>query len=254
MPSLAVMTPRELVATASPAIGKLGAAHYFHPDTLAMAKALGLDGFRQYFLGRGGVLGDTSADVVCSAFGYFNPTLIARMWNSAKAVVSPQASAELYLEAAARLGRAKLTNVAGLDEFVAAARAVNDSADAVGLALFAGTRAMGVADDAPAAALQLIISLREHRGGAHLLSVRAAGLDARTAHFIRRPADAELFGWVKDDPGVVVDDAARAMLAEADRITDDLVEPAFAVLDASAGAALVDGLARIGDALAQPAA
>ena len=38
--------------------GDIGSAFYFHPDTLAMAKGHGLDGFRMYFLGRGGVLGD----------------------------------------------------------------------------------------------------------------------------------------------------------------------------------------------------
>ena len=39
-------------------LGQIGQAYYFHPDTLARGKELGLDGFRWYMLGRGGVLGD----------------------------------------------------------------------------------------------------------------------------------------------------------------------------------------------------
>ncbi|MGI9594675.1 MAG: helix-turn-helix domain-containing protein, partial [Acidimicrobiales bacterium] len=52
-------------------IGAAGAAFYVNPDTLARGKELGLDGFRFYVLGRGGVMGDVPAKVVESAFGYF---------------------------------------------------------------------------------------------------------------------------------------------------------------------------------------
>ena len=63
------MTPEELVATACPSIADLGAVFDFVPETVAKGKEHGLDGFRFYFLGRGGVLGDTSAAVVRSVFG-----------------------------------------------------------------------------------------------------------------------------------------------------------------------------------------
>ena len=45
-----------------------------------------------------------------------------------------------------------------------------------------------IAADVAGRAMQLLTVLREFRGSAHLLAVRAAGLDAKTAHFIRRPA------------------------------------------------------------------
>ncbi len=63
-------TPEEFMATAHPTIGTLGFAFYVVPETLERGKALGLDGFRFYFLGRGGVSGDVEAPVVKSAFGY----------------------------------------------------------------------------------------------------------------------------------------------------------------------------------------
>jgi hypothetical protein len=63
------MFAQELINATSPTIGKAGSAFYFHPSTLARGKEVGLDGFRFYMLGRGGVLGDVESDVVASAFG-----------------------------------------------------------------------------------------------------------------------------------------------------------------------------------------
>ena len=81
---VAAMTVDELIAQASPIIGAMGSAFYFVPETVAVGKANGLDGFRFYFLGRGGVLGDVEPAVVASAFGYFAPAVVARMWSSAR--------------------------------------------------------------------------------------------------------------------------------------------------------------------------
>ena len=79
------MDPRETIAAISPKTGDIGFGVLLPPDTVAKAKSLGLDGFRMYFLGRGGVLGDVEPAVVSSAFGYFEPGLLAHMWNTAKA-------------------------------------------------------------------------------------------------------------------------------------------------------------------------
>jgi len=79
------MSPDELITTVCPTIGTFGAAYYFAPRTLARGRAMGLDGFRFYFLGRGGVLGDVEAPVVASAFGYFELSLVQAVWDSARA-------------------------------------------------------------------------------------------------------------------------------------------------------------------------
>ena len=52
------MTPLEIVQQTSPTINQAGNRFYFDADTMAKGQELGLDGFRFYFLGRGGVLGD----------------------------------------------------------------------------------------------------------------------------------------------------------------------------------------------------
>lgn len=67
------MTPVDTMR-ATDAIGTIGAAFYFHPDTLARGKAAGLDGFRFYILGRGGVLGDVEPAVVTVRSATSTPT------------------------------------------------------------------------------------------------------------------------------------------------------------------------------------
>ena len=123
------LTTEDLVNSVSPKIGSLGAAFYFTPPTLAMGKELGLDGFRFYVLGRGGVLGATNAATVHSAFGYFSPKLVERMWTTAAEVADPLTTAGIYYEACANHGRAKLGDL-DLTAFCAAADQVVEAADA----------------------------------------------------------------------------------------------------------------------------
>ena len=241
MPSLAGMSPDELVAAASPIIADLGGSFYFLPETVARGKEHGLDGFRLYFLGRGGVLGDASAEVVAGAFGYFHPGLVAKMWNTAREKLSPTAAAELYWDACAASGRARFADIAGLDAFNAAAEAVVTAAAPSGLALYSGIRQMPLADDAPGRALQLTAVLREFRGSAHLVAIRAVGLVDARAHFIKRPDMIEGFGWKPGDADVVTDDD-RQLLQEAEGITDRIVRPAFEGLADAEQRALLDGL------------
>ncbi len=227
-------------------IADIGSAFYFHPDTLATGKASGLDGYRFYFIGRGGVLGDVDADVVLSAFGYFEPTLFATMWNSAKEIIPARDGARLYMGCNHALGRAKLADVARLEEFCEAAGAVNDAIDPTGLALYAGVAAEPVPDDVPARAIHLAMVLREARGSTHLLAVVASGLAPRLAHQIRRPDDVSLFGW--SEPAAFTD-ADSTRWAAAEELTNELLAPSFAVLDPAGERALLDGAHSIHNAL-----
>jgi hypothetical protein len=241
------MTPLELVRAVSPQVGALGSAFYFDPATLARGKELGLDGFRFYFLGRGGVLGDVEARVVQSAFGYFAPSLVDKIWNSARQRMPPREAGRAYLECARELGRRRLAAIPGLDEFCAAARTVNEAAEVAGLSLYAGLSAEPLCDDLPGQAMQLSAVLREHRGSAHLLAVRASGLDPAVAHAIKRPGDVESFGW-SETPEITADDRDRHAAAE--QLTDRMVLGAYASLDEPGGKALVAGLESIEAALA----
>ncbi|HUZ10790.1 MAG TPA: hypothetical protein VMU76_11560 [Acidimicrobiales bacterium] len=238
------MTPEELVATACPLFGSIGAAFYFDPATLSRGKELGLDGFRFYFLGRGGVLGDVEAPVVQSAFGYFAPGLVAKMWNSARAIVPPRQAGRAYVEESQRFGRANFDGVPGLDGFCTAAEAVRDAVDPAALALYAGLAAEPLAEDAPARAMQLATVLREFRGSAHLLAVVASGVPPRVAHYFRRPDDFTSFGYTEAEVPVL-SEQDRSRIAAADALTDAVVLQAFGVLDEGGREALVQGAQRM---------
>ncbi len=133
------MQPVEIMR-ATEAIGSIGSAFLFHPDTVARGKQEGLDGFRFYILGRGGVLGDVEPAVVHAAFGYFDTGLIDKMWRSASEKVAPRDAARLYQGCAHDFGRAKLADVAGLDSFIDATTQIIESVEGVSLPLFAGMR------------------------------------------------------------------------------------------------------------------
>jgi hypothetical protein len=242
------MTPEQLVATACPRIGILGSAFYFIPATVARGKEHGLDGFRFYILGRGGVLGDVEPRVVASAFGYFNPAVIERMWTTGREKMAPRDAGRLYLECCRDLGRSKLSGLEGLDSFCQAAAAINDAVEPAGLALYAGISAEPLPDDLPGRAMQLVTVLREFRGSAHLVAVLASGVAPNVAHYLRRPNDYATFGWGDNAPDVSEDD--RANHARAELLTDELVLPAYSAVDGAGADAIVAGLEAIEAALA----
>ncbi len=243
------METRELVQTVCPPIGSLGASFYFDPATLARGKEAGLDGFRLYFLGRGGVLGDVEAAVVHSAFGYFNPDLVAKIWNSAKDIMAPRDAGRFYMECAGAFGLAKLGGVEGLEAFNTAAETVIAAglADPSAQTLFAAIASEPRSDETAARAYQNITVLRELRGSLHLVALVASGLNTEMAHRVRRPDDVEMFGWSND---VDVTDEHRAKWEAAEKLTDDLVFGIYGVLNADEAQALADGVAAIETALA----
>lgn len=242
------MTNEELVQQVCPIINATGWAHYFAPETQAKGTELGLNGMEFYVIGRGGPLGDCDGSAVSAAFGYFNPVIIGKAWDSAKVKVAPRVAGKAHLECSANLGRAKLADIPRLAEFVVAADAVNQAANPDGLALYAAAKSEPLATDTAGRAMQLVTVLREFRGSAHLVAVRAVGLDSKTAHFAKRPNDVKMFGWTDDD-APHIDEDVRLKMLEAETLTDRLVAPAYGVLDESGRAALLAGAQAIRTAL-----
>lgn len=242
------MQPHDIIAAIAKRTADIGAAFYFEPATLARGKELGIDGFRFYFLGRGGVLGDVEADVARSAFGYFEPALITRLWDTARerATVGPRDVARAYIECNHALGRAKLGGVEGLDAYADAAGDVIAAVDSSGLSLFAGVRAEPLPDDAPARALHQAMVLRELRGSVHLAAVAALGIPGAVAHAIKRPDDLAQFGY--EGPPTITD-ADRAALDHAEQLTDAALVRPFSVLDDAGVQALIAGTDAIHAAL-----
>jgi hypothetical protein len=241
------VTPLEIVQQTSPILNEAGNRFYFHPDTLATGKELGLDGFRFYFLGRGGVLGDVEPAVVVAAFGYFSPGVVEAIWSSAKQIMEPREAARAYLACADRLGTARLDGLDGLDGFNEAAEAIIAAVDRSALPLFAGVAAEPLPDHPAARAYRNVIILRELRGSVHLLAIVATGVSPSVAHAIRRPGDVATFGW---EPAPEVSDDDRARLAIADELTDRLLVPSIESLSDAQRDAFVTGVELIGAHLA----
>ncbi|MEY3655974.1 MAG: hypothetical protein RL114_332 [Actinomycetota bacterium] len=243
------MNNQELLDAACPLIGDLGAAFYFIPETLGVGKAMGLGGMEFYVQGRAGQMGNTEPEAVAAAFGYFKPALLKSVLDAANAKSDPRVTGTAFMNACATLSRAKLSGLSNLDAFVAVLDKVNNAADGDGLALYAAINTEKLADDAAGRALQLIAILREYRGSAHLVALRAAGLDSKTAHFMKRPDMWKQFGYTEDEAPVITDAITKAR-EEAERLTDLIVEPAYAVLSDAERTILVDGLKEVKAALA----
>ena len=237
------MTPLEIIQQTSPIINEVGNRFYFDPDTMAHGKELGLDGFRFYFLGRGGVLGDVDPAVISAAFGYFSPSVIEVIWDSAKQIMEPREAARAYLACADRFGTAHLGGLDGLDGFNDAAESIVASVDRAALPLFAGVAAEPLPDDPAARAYRNVCILRELRGSVHLLAIVATGVSPAVAHAIRRPDDVASFGW-ETAPHIADDDRGR--LDVADELTDRLLVPPIEALTNAQRDAFVSTVDAIG--------
>jgi hypothetical protein len=242
------MNNQELLDAACPTINVFGAAYYFTPETLQAGKNINLGGMEFYVQGRAGQMGNCDPDAVSAAFGYFKPALLKSILEAARAKVEPRVAGAAHLEACAALGRAKLASLPQLEAFVAVLEKVNDAADPDSLALYAAIRTETLASDAPGRAMQLIAILREFRGSAHLVALRAAGIKSSTAHFIKRPDMWKQFGYTEDEAPEVTDVELQKM-AQAEKLTDALVEPAYAVLTQDERKVLIDGLEAVKAAL-----
>lgn len=233
------MQPLDVMSAIAKKTGDIGASFYFDPATVARGKELGIDGYRFYFLGRGGVLGDVDSAVVHSAFGYFHPKVIARMWDSARKKMEPHYAAQAFIECGHVYGRRMFSEVDGLDAYVDAAAQLIGAVDGGAMALFAGVRAEPVPDDAPAAAIHQAMVMREMRGSAHLAAITTVGLPTSIAHAIKRPEDVDLFGWGDEPP--IVTDADRRLHVRAEELTNEALTPAFRTLTDEQALALIAG-------------
>lgn len=207
------------------------------PTVLGAGKEVGYpNGFVYYVVGRGGVLGDVHADVVVSAFGFFAPDLVTKMWNGQ--IESPRAAADRYTLGCQEWGRAKLAGWNGAGRLADLVAAVVDRADPSGLALFAGWRAQARPTDDLARCYQLLHVLRELRGCAHLVAVLASGLtplQAVLSNPTGGPATAQRFGWTGEMPA-----PDRTRFDAAESLTDELMSNHLMVLSEAELAELGD--------------
>jgi Helix-turn-helix family len=237
------MTPEELVDTVDPPISSIGSSFYVAPETAAQAEEIGLNRRQFYFLGRGGVLGDVKVEVVQSAFGFFAPRMVVEFWNESRAStdLGPQEVGRLYIESARDFGRRNFQPVDVLKDLCQAAERVVDSVDPAGLPLFAALAAEPLPDDWPGRTMQLVMLLRELRGGLHLLTVVTSGIAPRLAHYYRRPDRFASFGYAEDELPHI-GPAERDAMASCDAATNRLMATAYGNLASGRRLDLADGI------------
>jgi hypothetical protein len=187
----------EAACAAGGPIEQVGAIFMLHPQTFAGSVAAGYENpFAGYVLGRGGVLPDPTGDSVASTFLVFEPNLIRTLWDQGIAVRPAGEAAQLYWHQAADFGRKYLADAEGLGRIAELGEKVIAATPAGGLPLYGGWRAMPLADDASARALQVMFVLRELRGDVHFNELRDSGIQPVEAHMLNKgPEYAAMFGW-----------------------------------------------------------
>ncbi len=208
-------------------VGDLGGRWMLHQEVLAPCRGVGYPhGYAYYFAGRGGVLGNVDSDVIAAAFGFFETSLVRKMWELGVAVEGGAVAAARYGAACAAFGRRRLADFDGATRTAELAGRVAAGANITGLPLFAGWRTQPVPDDAEGRAFFLMHVLRELRGGAHLLAVVATGLGPRAAVFASGGADmAKLFGWAEP-----FDDLAGVTKKPTEDLTDEILTRLYSAI------------------------
>lgn len=220
-------------AAAGAAIEQSVAVFMLHPETFADSAAAGYENpLAGYVAGRGGVLGEATGTTVSAVFAVFEPASLSAMWNEGVAVRGAAAAAQLYWDQAAGFGRKHLSGAAGLDRLAALGEKIIAATPIAGLPLFAGWRAMPLAEEAAARALQVMFVLRELRAGVHFNALTISGITPVEAHVLNKgPQYATMFGWSepfadgadKKDRYAAIEQATNRRMAE---LFADALDPA----------------------------
>ena len=220
--ALAVVT-----ATSVP-IHDIGTAIYLSPDVVGWAAEWGWSNpFAFYFAGRGGMLGDVGADVVTSAFGWFEPERGRTPCTPrASASPAPRRRRPAWPRRTRSGARSTTATSTGWRRSSPSPRSWSTGSRARPSRSSSGGAMPPGARSAAGRAAQLMQILREWRGGLHLVATTAVGLSPLEAILTNEgPGQAKFFGWSEPFPDFA---AIKAKHDEAEEITDRLCASALA--------------------------
>lgn len=183
--------------TIGASMGEAISIFMLNPETLAGSMAAGYaNPLAGYVAGRGGVLGDATGATVASVFSIFEPNFTAAMWNEGVAVRGAAGASEVYWNQIAEFGRKYLADAKGSARIAQLGELVIAASPTGGLPMFTGWRAMPLAGDAPARALQVMFVLRELRGDVHFNALSLSDITAVEAHMLHGGEEyTRMFGW-----------------------------------------------------------
>jgi len=194
------MTPEQAAHEIREAVVRAPGGFMTEAATYAHGADLGFDGLDFYAAGRGGVLGDTHADVVVAAFVFFAPELVHASWARSASVMSRDQAAREWAAVAHAWAVANLSDDVDWPTVCALLGRIVRAAPVAGAPLFAGWRALDEPEDPKALALHRLNALRELRGALHGAAVLTVGLAPVEAIVVRTPAMLSVFGWPEPHP------------------------------------------------------
>jgi hypothetical protein len=233
------MTPEQAAHETRDAVVLFTAGFMIGGAAFTRGTQLGFEGLDFYVAGRGGALGDVSADVVIAAFVFFAPDVVRASWERSASVMARRRAAEEWAAAAHDWARRGLADDADWARVAELTGRIVSHADVAGAPLFAGWRALPepAPTDTKALTIHRLNALRELRGGLHGAAVLTVGLTPFEAGSVLGPSMLAIQGWT--EPAV---DAARLrdrwQLAEAR--TDRMLGRHYAVLDETERKELVE--------------
>lgn len=235
------MNSSEATREAGAAIGEAIGIFMLHPETFAGSIAQGYQNpLAGYVAGRGGVLGDATGATVASVFAVFEPTMLGALWDEGVAVRGAIGAAEVYWDQIAEFGRTYLTGAEGPARIAELGAKIVDATDTPRLPLYAGWRAMPLADDDAASAMQMMHVLRELRGDVHFNALSLSGLSPVEAHMISHDETyTRMFGWAEPFPD---GGAKRHLYTEVEAVTNRRMTEIF---EAALDSAEITELARL---------
>jgi hypothetical protein len=227
------------------------AISYFAGDARAAFEQAGLRGFwRGYFAGRAAPLGPVGPGPVVGLFATFAPSMVARALPGVWELISPS-------DALAVRSRGAATVLSSIVDQADAARLADllapvlEAHQPAGRALGAANLALPPRDDPHARLWQTCTSLREHRGDGHVAALVSVGLVGADVVVLRcgidtpRPLNQAARGWSDEEwlaaaarlvgVGLLREDGratdgGRALLAQAEEITDRVAALPWQVL------------------------
>ena len=232
------MTPTETAAAVALPISTFGTKFMLDPAFYIIPAERGWAGMDFYFVGRGGVLGECGGDIVAAAFGFMEPAMVRSMWDQGRSVAPVADAVALFAEGCADWGRQRFGTDIELDELASLAARVVVAADPSGNTLFTGWRSVSVPTDGAGAVALHLQTLREHRGGAHLMAVRAAGVTPLEAVLANGGEGvASFFGHQPPFPDVA---GLTEQVAAAEEMTNHIAAQPYEALDPSERARFVE--------------
>jgi hypothetical protein len=146
--------------------------------------AKGLDFLTGYVWGRACVLGEPEATVVASAFGVFEPGLIASLYDAGRAACSLADVRSAKESGAVAALQHVLSGIEEVEAVVAVLQRAVAAADPTGRALHSGLAALPWPQEPLGRLWHACAVLREHRGDGHLAACVAAGLSGLEANLL----------------------------------------------------------------------